>query len=186
MYSRSTWGGDTDPHITTKFSKATVEGDDDPTVSMVIFEWRDEDLVGIWPTEDAPRVRESDTVRSMLLRSLQKIFVCGDPEVSANLCKQEQLGEFILDAETEAKSHNPVITKSIHLKEPEEIIYPVKKTGYYCVLTWAPEGTDYKAKAEFRNAYGELQASQIAKLPFYGALTVVYALLAGYEYSSNQ
>ena len=99
--------------------------------------------------------------------------------MSANLCKQEQLGEFILDPETEAKSHNPIITKPIHLKDPEEINYPVKKTGYYCVLTWAPDGKDYKATIDFRNAYGELQASQIAKLPFYGALTVVYALLAG-------
>lgn len=56
MYSRTAWGGDTDPYILTKFSKAKVEGDDDPTVSLVIFEWKDEDLVGIWPSEDAAPV----------------------------------------------------------------------------------------------------------------------------------
>ena len=67
MYSRSTWGGDTDPHITTKFSKSTAEGDDDTTVSLVIFEWRDEDLVGIWPSEDAPSVCR--TKHHHLLRS---------------------------------------------------------------------------------------------------------------------
>ena len=58
MYSRSAWGGDTDPYIKTVFSKVEVEGDDDPTVSLVLFEWKDEDLVGVWPTEDAPRVRK--------------------------------------------------------------------------------------------------------------------------------
>lgn len=53
MYSRSAWGGDTDPFISTKFIKATAEGDSDPIVSVVIFEWKDEDLVGVWPSEDA-------------------------------------------------------------------------------------------------------------------------------------
>lgn len=33
---------------------------------------------------------------------------------------------------------------------------------------------------EFRNAYGELPAAQIAKLPFYGALTIVYAVIGMY------
>ena len=39
-------------------------------------------------------------------------------------------------------------------------------------------GTDtYKAKVEFRNSYGQLPAAQIAKLPFYGGLTIVYAVV---------
>lgn len=33
---------------------------------------------------------------------------------------------------------------------------------------------------EFRNAYGELPAAQIAKLPFYGGLTIVYAVVGMY------
>ena len=32
----------------------------------------------------------------------------------------------------------------------------------------------------FRNAYGELPAAQIAKLPFYGGLTIVYAVIGVY------
>lgn len=45
-----------DPFILTKFIQATPEGDKDPIVSLVIFEWKDEDLVGVWPSEDAPKV----------------------------------------------------------------------------------------------------------------------------------
>ena len=57
MYSRKAWGGDTDPFVLTKFIKDTPKGDEDPVVSLVIFEWRDEDLVGVWPSADAPQVR---------------------------------------------------------------------------------------------------------------------------------
>lgn len=45
-----------DPFILTKFIQVTPEGDEDPIVSLVIFEWKDEDLVGVWPSEDAPKV----------------------------------------------------------------------------------------------------------------------------------
>lgn len=46
--------------------------------------------------------------------------------------------------------------------------------------TYGYSGRDYKAVVEFRNAYGELPAAQIAKLPFYGALTIVYAVIGMY------
>lgn len=58
--------------------------------------------------------------------------------------------------------------------------YPVRKTGFYCVSTYAYSGQDYKAVVTFRNSYGELPAAQIAKLPFYGALTIVYAVIGAY------
>lgn len=45
MYSRKAWGGNTDPYILTKFiTPDEVEGD--PTVSLVVFEWSDRDLIG--------------------------------------------------------------------------------------------------------------------------------------------
>lgn len=56
MYSKSAWGGDVDPFILTTFMKTDSEGDEDPLVSLVIFEWRDEDLVGRWPSDDSPKV----------------------------------------------------------------------------------------------------------------------------------
>lgn len=50
MYSRKAWGGNTDPYILTKFIKPDKGkgdgGNGDPTVSLVVFEWSDRDLIG--------------------------------------------------------------------------------------------------------------------------------------------
>lgn len=73
-----------------------------------------------------------------------------------------------------------IYTKAIHLKDPGlPINYPITKTGYYCVGTtgFSPGDVQYTATVEFRNAYGELPAAQIAKLPFYGGITIVYAVI---------
>jgi hypothetical protein len=66
---------------------------------------------------------------------------------------------------------------AVHLKDPPAINYPIKRTGYYCVGTWGNNVEEYNAVVEFRNAFGELPAAQIVKLPFYAAFTLVYALL---------
>ena len=50
MYSRKAWGGSEDPFILTKFIKPDdIQGD--PLVSLVIFEWSDENLI-VHPTEE--------------------------------------------------------------------------------------------------------------------------------------
>ena len=54
----------------------------------------------------------------------------------------------------------------------------MKRTGYYCVGTFAFDEADYDGVVTFRNAFGELPAAQIAKLPFYAAITLVYAFVA--------
>lgn len=46
MYSRKAWGGSVDPFILTKFVQEPQSGDSDPLVSLVIFEWSDENLIG--------------------------------------------------------------------------------------------------------------------------------------------
>lgn len=56
MYSQQAWGGPVDPFILLKF--LPYEGDTDPVVSLVIFEWKDEDLIGVYPTADATQVRK--------------------------------------------------------------------------------------------------------------------------------
>ena len=66
MYSRRAWGGSVDPFILTKFVKNTEAADDaDPIVSLVIFEWRDEELIGVYPTVDA-QVNSSLALRNYL------------------------------------------------------------------------------------------------------------------------
>jgi len=68
----------------------------------------------------------------------------------------------------------------LNLKEVEPIFYAIKRTGYYCVWSnaFSPGDLKYDGVVTFQNSYGELPASQIAKLPFYGGLTIVYALIS--------
>ena len=73
-----------------------------------------------------------------------------------------------------------VLTKAVHLNDAAPINYAIKKTGYYCVLTDVVNTKKYDLVVEYRNAYGELEATQIPKLPFYGGMSILYALLAAY------
>lgn len=53
MYSRKSWGGAMDPFILTKFIRPKdLKNQADPLVSLVIFEWKDKDLIGV-PDEDS-------------------------------------------------------------------------------------------------------------------------------------
>ena len=48
MYSRTSWNGPVDPFILVKFlGQSDVPQGSDPVASMVIFEWKDEELIGI-------------------------------------------------------------------------------------------------------------------------------------------
>jgi len=114
---------------------------------------------------------------------LQKEYICDQENINNNFCEANQTGQFILEKNATRLSNNVIFTKAIHLSDPgEPVQYTVAKTGYYCVGTtgFSPDGVLYKAVAEFRNAYGELPAAQIAKLPFYGGITIVYAVIGVY------
>jgi len=105
----------------------------------------------------------------------------GTDAVEAGRCGEDQLGEFVLADGAEGHSNNEILTQAIPLANPPAVRYAVRKTGYYCIVTspFSGSGDDqYTAVVEFRNAFGELPAAQIAKLPFYAALSIVYALLA--------
>jgi len=57
MYGRKSWGGNVDPFILVKLMKPV-----DPkeaTVSLLIFEWNDEELIGRYPEPGAAMVRKS-------------------------------------------------------------------------------------------------------------------------------
>lgn len=160
MYSQQAWGGPVDPFILIKFLPYT--GGQDPVVSLVIFEWKDEDLIGVYPTAE----------------STQKAGICEKQYVEAGFCEEADIGKFILSPNATDKSKSFVLTQAVHLNNSQPIKYDIKNTGYYCVLTDKFTAADYTAVVEFRNAYGELPATQIPKLPFYGGITMLYALVA--------
>lgn len=50
MYSRKSWGGSKEPFILAKFTKTVSRKDEeDPLLSLVIFEWEDVELIGKLP-----------------------------------------------------------------------------------------------------------------------------------------
>ncbi|KZF26673.1 putative integral membrane protein [Xylona heveae TC161] len=169
MYSRKAWGGAVDPFILTKFVKTGPEDEGaDPVVSFIVFEWKDEALIGKKATQGSDESGLEFETKEML---------CTEDSVKQGYCNETQLGEFILEEGATEHSMNPIITQAVHLNDPPAINYPIKNTGYYCVSTYPYSAAKYKAIVEFRNAYGELPAAQIAKLPFYGGLTIVYAVI---------
>ncbi|KAJ9639037.1 uncharacterized protein PV06_07405 [Exophiala oligosperma] len=163
MYSRKSWGGSVEPFILVKYLPDHTEDDTDPVSSLIIFEWSDEPLIGRMPAG------------STNYRDLQTI--CTSDAVGKNLCEEKDIGSFILAPNATSLAQNPIYNEAIHLKDPKAINYPIRRTGYYCVSTYAFSDHEYDAVVEFRNSYGELPAAQIAKLPFYGGLTIVYAVL---------
>ncbi|KAL9003849.1 MAG: hypothetical protein Q9188_003310 [Gyalolechia gomerana] len=174
MYSKKGWGGDMDPYIQATIKKAPPP-DQDELVSLVVFEFRDEDLIGVWPSPDAP----------------EKEYICTQSNIDKTFCNATQLGEFILSPNA-SDSRNQILSYKANLKEPvpHAPLYHVERTGYYCVLS-APfsDGVQYKGNVEFRNAYGNLPAAQIAKLPFYAGITIVYAVIGifwGFLYAQNR
>ncbi|KAI4243377.1 MAG: hypothetical protein L6R40_003549 [Gallowayella cf. fulva] len=173
MYSKKGWGGDTDPFIKTTLEKASAPDDKDVFVSLVVFEFRDEDLIGVWPSPDAP----------------EKEYICTQANIDKKYCNSTELGHFILSPNA-SDSRNQILSTKINLKDPEAPKYDVQKTGYYCVGS-SPfsDGAQYKGKVEFRNAYGRLPAAQIAKLPFYAGITIAYAVIGifwGFLYVQNR
>jgi hypothetical protein len=99
--------------------------------------------------------------------------------VKKGYCNETNIGEYILAEGATSKSKNLIETYAVHLKEPgKPTKYMITQTGYYCVLTDRFSASEYEAVVEFRNAYGELPATQIPKLPFYGGITILYALVA--------
>ncbi|KAI1476440.1 hypothetical protein K445DRAFT_266779 [Daldinia sp. EC12] len=162
MYSKSAWGGPVDPFILTMFPNKTVEGDQDPIVSLVIFEWRDEHLIGVPSGSDG----------------IPQQLICDKDSVTAGLCNDTDIGQWILSPNATEQSENLILTKAIHLKASVPIKYEIKKTGYYCIAAVGFNTDEFMGVIEFREAYGELPATQIPKLPFYGGITILYAVVA--------
>ncbi|EON70056.1 hypothetical protein W97_09324 [Coniosporium apollinis CBS 100218] len=174
MYSKKSWGGNVEPFILVKFLKAEAKEGADPTVSLLVYEYDDTKFIG----------KPSDVPVN------NRQLICNEETIQGKLCNETHKGEWIVADNADEASKNPIMTKAIHLTAPGAVHYPVSRTGYYCVYTYSYEqGQEYTAVVEFRNAYGELPAAQIAKLPFYGSLAIVYAVVGvfwGFLYYQNR
>ncbi|KAL2189044.1 hypothetical protein L209DRAFT_763640 [Thermothelomyces heterothallicus CBS 203.75] len=162
MYSKSSWGGPVDPYIHVKFTGVGKDQGDDPMVSLLIFDWKDQDFLNVLPDGE------------------DRAAICQPEYVEAGLCNETDIGKFLVSPNATDQSVNVILTKAVHLKDSAPIKYPITKTGYFCVVTEKFGATTYEAIVEFRNAYGELPATQIPKLPFYGGITIAYALVLVY------
>ncbi|KAF3902937.1 hypothetical protein AA313_de0210449 [Arthrobotrys entomopaga] len=169
MYGPKAWGGNVAPYIEVKFVPETPLNDeekkdiDDWAVTLLIFEYKDEGLIGVDGVDADGRP--------------EKIPTCSDEALRSKYCKPNQLGLFIVDPKANKTAKNPIVTQKIRLKDGQPVHYPIERTGFYCVATWGYAARHYTGAVEFRNAYGELPASQIPKLPFYGGITILYALI---------
>ncbi|KAA8914869.1 lung seven transmembrane receptor-domain-containing protein [Sphaerosporella brunnea] len=162
MYSKSSWGGTVDPGITVRLTPTESHND---IVSLVIFEFEDEPFLGRFTSPDDRR---------------EKSYICTPDMVTASMCEKGHEGEFVVAANTNTSSHGSIFTTAIHLADKKPIYYPIKRTGYYCVwaVPYTPNDLEFTGVVTFQNSYGELPASQIPKLAFYGGMTIVYAVIA--------
>ena len=103
------------------------------------------------------------------------MYICDQLSIDSGRCTQEHYGEFLV---ANASSPGSIFTAAVNLAEPKPYKYKVADTDYYCVATIAmDEDTHYKAIVEWRSSFGELNAAEYPKLPFYGALAIVYTLV---------
>ena len=75
MYSRKSWGGSVDPYILVKFMKPAEP--EKASVSLVIFEWKDEDLIGVYPKPGATSVCPivPSTLRPLLIHLAEGVYL---------------------------------------------------------------------------------------------------------------
>ncbi|KAI5807002.1 lung seven transmembrane receptor-domain-containing protein [Geopyxis carbonaria] len=157
MYSKKAWGGNKKPSITVVFPTMKEH----EKVSLIIFEYEDERFLG-------------------KILNGERQFICeeGMTKGDSPSCKEKDIGKFLVDGASNNTAHKSIYTDLITQKS-KPITYEIKRTGYYCVWSapFKPDGLQFNGVVTFQNSFGELPASQIAKLPFYGGLTIVYAVV---------
>lgn len=173
MYSKHDWGGSIRPHIDIKlnhFRKNMKMGHDkvdenDIHVSYVIFEYKDIGNLGYHLKDGSVK------------------YICDDYAISRlKACNESQKGKFIINNKV---TNSTIMTNVLTHKGQAHINYTIARTGYYCVSTIAAQKFEYSGVVNFQNAFGQLSASEIPKLPAYGILTVCYMIavaLYGFQF----
>ncbi|PSK36826.1 hypothetical protein C7M61_003690 [Candidozyma pseudohaemuli] len=166
MYSKKDWGGSIHPQIqlklekfgSHKYDKKNPEANQggDTRVSYVVFEYKD--IVHLGKTNKAGRRK----------------YICDTSAIAEGLCEDSSEGKFIVNSDI---TNTTVQTAQLTHLGPGKINYSVDRTGYYCVATYSDTNSKYKGMVNFQNAFGHLSASEIPKLPAYGILTLMYAVV---------
>ncbi|KAH0528011.1 hypothetical protein TsFJ059_002925 [Trichoderma semiorbis] len=136
---------------------AAAEG----SVSVVVFELGDEHLGGI-----------------RLPGSQDKEIFCNSQNVERKLCEESQIGEFLISDHARAKAKHPMITRSIDLKKPIAIVYPIQGPGYFCAATYSHSAKSYSGTLLAIDPNGNLPA-------FRSGLRTVYTVLSRIWLLSN-
>lgn len=166
MYSKEDWGGKVDPFISFNMKKITELAENDPGVVVAIFDFQDYEHLGV-------KLPDGDTY-----------YICDDYAVEIGICDSDHKNEFIVEniaydpfSETNKTLANQIMTFSQDTVGLHDTKYSVKKTGYYCVAAFASsDDTKFDAVINFRNAYGNLAAAEVNKLPLYGLLAIGYVI----------
>ncbi|CAI4063389.1 hypothetical protein SKDZ_08G0250 [Saccharomyces kudriavzevii ZP591] len=169
MYSKKDFNGKIDPFISFTLEELSLNEEDDSGegISVAVFDFQDYEHIGV------------------RLPNGEIQYICDDYALDLSLCDDSSLGKFIIqEVATDpftSKEHNltsPILTFTQQELGTHERTYSIKKTGYYCVTTssFTSSRSKFRATVNFRNAYGELDASEAYKLPIYAFLAIAYAI----------
>ncbi|KAI9596866.1 lung seven transmembrane receptor-domain-containing protein [Syncephalis fuscata] len=159
MYAKGDVAGSRDSYVHVQFPEKPANNAD---ISIVIYDWRDEAALGVFPKNDTKR---------------PKTYICDDEAIDFKICNETQRGQFL---STPIAGEMPMIyTESVHVRtnqsEPYDIRYNITRTGWYCVNTVSLENFD--AHVFWESPFGKAPPSEYPKLIFYGVFSLTYLIM---------
>ncbi|KAF9309680.1 hypothetical protein BG003_009456, partial [Podila horticola] len=132
---------------------------------VVVFDWNDKGLIG-----------KRDNVTG------ETLYICDTVALKAQVCSEADKGKAIIDTSVASSVQSQVLNFEIEKEEGDQFFYyPIQKTGFYCIKAWPvmvnEKETIYEGHVRFNNHHGALAGSDYPKLPFYGALSLTYAVI---------
>lgn len=162
MYAKSLATGQVDPYIEILFAESAVG-----QIALAIFPYSLVDLMGSPLSEPL----------------IGRRYICDETAIQDKLCLEAEAGTFIVHRELPGSEK--ITSQVIKFPSMAPLQYRINSTDYYCVVT-SPfvldsnlaQKTTYDGVIEWHSASGGwLPASEYPKMPFYGALGIVYILL---------
>ncbi|CAN3369798.1 hypothetical protein DICA4_F24608 [Diutina catenulata] len=100
-------------------------------------------------------------------------YICDNDAILHKLCTKDQFGTYLYTPH----KNSTIFTAKMDRLGRAQIEYNITRTGYYCVSTVSMHQRHYKGQVSFQNAFGYLSASEVPKLPAYGIMAVLYAVI---------